>query len=487
MRRSVIFYLVSKLLMIEGLLLLIPLLVGFIYREPWTQLLAYAAVALILILGNFLIGRKVPENLKISAFEGILIVVIGWVLISFFGSLPFVLTGEIPNLFDAFFEVSSGFTTTGSSILTDLSLLRNSSLFWRSFTHFIGGMGFLVFTMAVLPPSASYVQMMRAEVPGPVFGKLVSRLSDTARILYVIYTVMTAGLIALLVGFKVPVFDAFLLAFATAGTGGFAVRNTGFSLYPNPAAAEWIIGVGMMLFGINFNVFYFILLGKVKEVFKFDEELRYYLIFMFGATALICLNIFKSYEAVEPLVRNVFFSVSSVMTTTGYVTADFGQWPVFSQIILLLLMFIGGSAGSTAGGIKVARVVMYLKSGVAELKRVAQPRRKIIPTFSGKPISSEVESHIANYLLVYILVFIIILLSVSLEAEDFLTAFSSVAATFNNIGPGLGKVGPASNFSHYSNWNKLVLSLGMIAGRLEIYPMILLLAPKTIKRLIKGY
>lgn len=487
MRRSVILHLVSKLLLIEGLLLLIPLVIGLIYREPWFQLSAYSIVAFGLILTNAWIGRKKFENLKLSALEGILIVVIGWIMISFFGCLPFVLTGEIPNVFDAFFEVSSGFTTTGSSVLSDLSLLKNSSLFWRSFTHFIGGMGFLVFTMAILPASASYVQLMRAEVPGPVFGKLLAKLSDTARILYVIYTVMTGLLIALLVWVKVPVFDAFLLAFGTAGTGGFAVRNAGLSLYENPAATEWIIGVGMMLFGINFNVYYFILLGQLKKVVKLDEELRYYLLFMLGATALISLNIFQQYDAVEPLVRNVFFSVSSVMTTTGYATADFGQWPVFSHIILLLLMFVGGSAGSTAGGIKVSRIIMYLKLGLAELKRVAQPRRKIIPLFSGKPITSRVESQIANYLMIYILVFILILLSVSLESGDFLSAFSSVAATFNNIGPGLGKVGPTGNFAHYSNWNKLVLSLGMIAGRLEISPMILLLSPKTIQRLVKGY
>ena len=484
MKRSVIRYLIGKILLVEAILLLLPILIGFLYQESWRQIGSYLVVAIGLgVVGAYLSReRTVPHAVR--ARDGIIVVALGWILLSFFGALPLVLSGEIPSIIDAVFEIASGFTTTGSTILSDLSILSHSSLFWRSFTHLIGGMGVLVFTLAILPNSSDYVELMRAEVPGPVFGKLVSKLGRTARILYGIYLIMTLVLIIVLICVRVPLFDATLLAFGTAGTGGFSIHNAGFAIYANPAAVEWIIGIGMLLFGINFNVYYFILLGYFKDVFKNDEELRWYLCIVTGAVILICVNIGVTYQSVEPLIRHVFFTVSSIITTTGYSTANFDQWPLFSQAILLALMFIGGCAGSTAGGIKVSRIVMYVKSAFVELKRVGQPKRKIVPMLSGKPISKEIEAQISTYLLVYIVGFLAVLLSVSIEAPDFTTAFSSVAATYNNIGPGLAHVGLIRNFNFYSDWNTIVLTLAMIAGRLELFPLILLFSPKTLKRLI---
>ncbi|MDO4432612.1 MAG: TrkH family potassium uptake protein [Aerococcaceae bacterium] len=486
MNRSVIRYLIGKILLIEALLLILPSIVSLIYRENWQHIASYVGTAIGLGLLGFGLSYRKPDNFKIRTRDGLVTVALGWILLSLFGAIPFVLTGEIPNPFDAFFEVASGFTTTGSSILSDLSVLAHSSLFWRSFTHFVGGMGVLVFTMAILPNSSDYVELMRAEVPGPVFGKLVSKLSRTARILYGLYFVLTLAIAIVLVIAKVPLFDALLLAFGTTGTGGFAINNAGFSIYANPAAVEWIIGVGMLLSGINFNVYYFILLGYAKDVLKNDEELRYYLGIVGVVVALICVNIQSLYTSLEPLVRNVFFTVASIITTTGYSTADFDQWPLFSQILVVMLMFIGGCAGSTAGGIKMSRIIMYFKSALAELHRAGTPKRKVVPMLSGKAISKEIEAQIAHYLLVYITLYVVILLSVSLEVSDFTTAFTSVIATFNNIGPGLAQVGPTRNFSFYSNWNTLVLTFSMIAGRLEIFPVLLLFSPKTLKRFISA-
>ena len=291
---------------------------------------------------------------------------------------------------------------------------------------------------------------------------------------------MTAVLVIILVVFQVPLFDALLLAFGTAGTGGFGINNAGFSIYANPAAVEWIIGVGMILFGINFNLYYFVLLGAVKDVIK-DEEVRTYVGIVLSFTMIIFTVLTITQTALGVPIRSVFFTVSSIITTTGYSTVDFGLWGVFPHALLLLLMFIGGCAGSTAGGIKVSRIIVYFKSAIAELKRMGQPRRVFVPTMNGKPIDNKMEKSIANYLIVYLLFFLVLLLCVSFEAGDFITAFSSVAATFNNIGPGLGQVGPTSNFSMYSDFNTFVLSIGMIAGRLEIYPIIMLFSPTTMK------
>lgn len=484
MKRSIILYILGKILLVEAMLLLLPVLVGIIYRESLRQIGSYLIVAIILGIFSFLTNLNKPEKLKLYSRDGMAIVALGWICLSFFGAIPLVLTGEIPHIVDAFFEISSGFTTTGSSILPSLSGLAHSSLFWRSFTHLIGGMGVLVFTLAVLPNASEYMQLMKAEVPGPVFGKLVSKLSGTARILYGMYLLMTFILFIILCVIKVPVFDAMLLAFGTAGTGGFGINDAGFAIYAYPAAVEWIIAIGMLLFGINFNVYYYMVIGYAKTILKEDEELRFYLGIVLTVTILICFNIFGRYQSIEPMIRNVFFTVASIITTTGYSTANFEEWPIFSNILILILMFIGGCAGSTAGGIKVSRVLIYVKEAIAELKRAAHPGRVVIPTLSRKPLSKIMENQVAHYLMIYIVIFIIILLCVSFEAKDFTTAFTTVAATFNNIGPGFGDVGPQDNFNFYSVWNKLMISIGMIAGRLEIYPIIILFSPQTLKKLI---
>lgn len=487
MRRSVIAYIVGRVLLLEAALLLLPVLIAIINQESQRQIMSYFLVAVGLCLIGYIFSKSKPEAIQVKTHDGIITVAILWILISFFGALPLVFTGEVPNIVDAFFEMSSGFTTTGSSIISDLSVIGQSTIFWRSFTHFIGGMGVLVFMLAILPSGSNTVNLMKAEVPGPVFGKLLSRTQNTARILYLLYTAMTIVLILILIFLKVPILDAFNLAFGTAGTGGFGISNEGFSKYTNQAAVEWVIGIGMLFFGVNFNVYYYIMLGYVKDVFKNDEELRYYILIVLTITALIILNTFNRYQLAEPVIRNVFFTVSSIITTTGYATTDFNQWPLFSHILLLFLMFCGGCAGSTAGGLKVSRVIIYFKSWLSEIRRAVQPKRMVMTLMSNKPITKDLEMNVTNYLLVYIVVFIAILLSVSLEAPDFLTAFSTVAATFNNIGPGLGQVGPMNDFSVYSNWNTLVLSFGMIAGRLEIYPILILFSPKTLRHLTKGY
>lgn len=485
MKRSTVRFLVGRILQVEALLLLFPLLVSFIYQESLRQSASYAGTILLLLILGGLCSFRAPQQMKIMPRDGIVTVALSWILLSFFGGLPFFFSGEIPNLADAFFETSSGLTTTGSSILSDLSLLAHSSLFWRSFTHLIGGMGVLVFALAILPSTGSdSVQLMRAEVPGPVFGKLVSKLTRTAQILYAIYLVMTAILVLILVVVKVPLFDALLLSFGTAGTGGFAINNAGFTIYQQPELVEWIIGVGMMLFGINFNLYYFILLGSIKEVWQ-DEEARSYVGIIMAATAIIFVFLSVAQANLNVPLRSVFFTVSSIITTTGYATADFGQWGVLPQVILLLLMFIGGCAGSTAGGIKVSRIVIYIKNAIVEIKKMGQPRRVVVPKFNGKNIDSKTESSILNYLVVYVFVFLLILMCVAFEAPDFLTAFSTVAATFNNIGPGLAAVGPTSNFSMYSDINTIILSIGMIAGRLEIYPIILLFSATSLKAFIR--
>lgn len=481
MNFSIVRFTTGRLLQIEAFLLLLPLLVSFIYREPMQYPLSFGAVILILLVIGQLTSRKMPRKTRITTKEGFVVVSLSWILLSFFGALPFVFSGDIPSLIDAFFETSSGFTTTGSSILTDVEALSHSMLFWRSFTHLIGGMGILVFALAVLPQFESEsVYIMKAEVPGPTFGKLVSKLSSTARILYVIYLSMTLVVVILLLFGGMNLFDALLHAFGVAGTGGFGIKNGSIAPYDS-AYIQYVIAIGMLVFGVNFNLYYMILIKQVRQVFK-SEELKWYLGIVASAVMLIGLNLLSSYDSLEKLFRDVLFSVSSVITTTGFSTADFGKWPLFSQMILLLLMFIGGSAGSTAGGLKVSRIVILFKTVMSEIKRVAQPNRVVSIRYDEKALSKETKHAVANYILVYAVIYIALLLLISFDSPDFLSAFSSVAATFNNIGPGLGAVGPAESFAGLNDFSKVVLSFSMLAGRLEIFPMIILFSPRTWKK-----
>ena len=478
MNKRMIGFVIGRLLLLEAMLMVLPLGVSFIYGESLKYKGAYFGVIMLLIAMGLVLSFKSPENMSIQGREGFVIVALSWILMSAFGALPFVITKEIPSFIDAFFETVSGFTTTGSSIITDLSLISRSNLFWRSFTHLVGGMGVLVLVLAIFPKhSPGSVHVMKAEVPGPTFGKLVSKLSATARVLYKIYLVMTGIMIVLLMLGGLDWFESSLLAFGTAGTGGFGVRNGSILPY-NSAYVDMVLAVGMLVFGVNFNIYYFILIGKVKEALS-NEELKYYLIIVGAAVALIFINISTTYKSMGHALRDIFFTVSSIITTTGFSTADFGKWPVFSQTVLLLLMFFGACAGSTAGGLKISRVIMMAKMFVAEIKQMISPNRVVSIKYEHKPLDSKVKKGVANYFIVYIGIFTVLLLVVSMTTDDFLTAFSAVAATFNNIGPGLGKVGPAFSFADMTDVSKIFLSFGMLAGRLELFPMLILFAPET--------
>lgn len=471
MNKKMILYTLGKLLKVEGVLLLMPMLVSLIYRE--SSALVFGLVAVGIFLLGTLLSSQVPKKKNIYAKEGLFIVSVSWCLLSALGALPFVLTGEIPSYVDALFETVSGFTTTGSSVVSDLSVLSHGSLFWRSFTHWIGGMGVLVFTVAFVPlASGQTMHILKAEMPGPVVGKLVSKIHVTARILYIMYSVLTVIEICLLLAGGMPVFDSILNAFATAGTGGFSMSNGGIAIY-NSVYIESVITVFMILFGINFNLIYFVLIGRVLTTIR-NEELRWYLGIIVTAMLGITINIAHMYQSYLEAFRYASFQVASIITTTGFATADYNTWPMFSQMIIMLLMFIGASAGSTGGGMKVSRIIILVKNGRKEIKKLLHPRSVVSVEFEGAPVSTQTINNIHSYLTLYVVVFISALLLLSLENFDFQTTFSAVVTCINNIGPGFGRIGPMDDFALFSNFSKLVLSFVMLAGRLEIFPMIIL-------------
>lgn len=480
MNKKIIRYILSKILYIEAGFMLLPIFVSLIYREESKNIYSFLlTIAILLIFGKILEYKSDMEG-SFYEKEGFLIVSLSWVLLSFFGSLPFVFSGYIPNLIDAFFETSSGFTTTGASILRNVEELSKSMLFWRSFTHLVGGMGVLVFALAILPRSNQNSHIMKAEVPGPVFGKLVSKLSYTARILYIIYICMTIILILVLIICGHPVFDSFIHAFGTAGTGGFSMKASSIAHYNSPII-EIVLSIGMIAFGINFNLFYLIMLGRIKDALK-SEELKWYIGIVIFSIILIFINIRTSYVSYLTAIRDIFFSVSSVISTTGYGTVDFAKWPLFSQVILLLLMFIGACAGSTAGGFKVSRLIILIKSSILHLRKLINPKRIFTIKVEGKAISKGVEEEVKSYFAIYMFLVVIFTIVISFTVDDFTTAFSAVMATFNNIGPGLGNVGPTGNYADLTYFNKIVLSFAMLAGRLEIFPILVLFSSNTWKK-----
>ena len=406
-----------------------------------------------------------------------------WILISAFGALPMVISGAIPSYIDALFEMISGFTTTGASIVPLVEELPHGVLFWRSFSHWVGGMGVLVFVMAVLPMSDNRsMVLMRAEVPGPVAGKLVPRMRSTAKLLYGVYSFMTIVLIALLLLGGMPAFDAVCTAFGTAGTGGFAVRNAGIAFYDS-AYIDIVLSIFMLLFGVNFNLYYLILIGRVREALR-SEELRWFGIIVAASVLIIAADIFAGFQNVGLSLRHALFQVSSIISTTGFATVDFAQWPVLSHEVLLLLMLIGSCAGSTGGGIKISRVVICVKSFAAEMHHMLHPHAVTVVRLDRKAIDKETLIGTRNYLIGYVLIVILVLLLLAVfdDMFDFLTHFSATMACFNNIGPGLSVVGPMSNYAAYSPASKLLLSLAMLAGRLEVFPIILLFSPRTWRR-----
>ena len=480
MNYRMIGFVIGRILLTEAALLMLPMAVAAAYGEA---VLPFLIPALLLAVIGLALGLKAPKRSSLYARDGFAVVALAWVLMSVFGAMPFVISGDIPNFVDAFFETVSGFTTTGASILTEIEPLGRGVLFWRSFTHWVGGMGVLVFVMAILPMSAGDghgMHLMRAEVPGPSVGKLVSRMGDTAKILYGIYLAMTVIEIVLLLLGGMSLFDACIHAFGTAGTGGFSCRNLSVGAYDS-AYFDVVIGVFMLLFGVNFNLYYFLLIKRFRDVFR-SEELRAYLLIVGAAVAAIAADIVHIYGTVGRSLRYAFFQVASIITTTGFATADFNAWPEFSRAILVILMFVGACAGSTGGGVKVARVVILCKTSLGDMRKMLHPNAVTTVRFEGKPLTDRTIRSVHLFLTVYILIFTISVLLLSLDRFDLTTTFTAVAACINNIGPGLEVVGPMGNYAQFSPAAKLLLSFDMLVGRLEIFPMLLLFAPSIWKR-----
>ena len=478
MNYRMIGYVLGRILWTEAALLLFPLTAAVLYREelgPW------AGAMVLLVLAGAALGLRRPRDTALYARDGFAVVAAAWILMSVFGALPFVWSGDIPRFVDAFFETVSGFTTTGASILPAVEPLRRSSLFWRSFTHWVGGMGVLVFVMAILPMTDGHgMHLMRAEVPGPSVGKLVSRMSDSAKILYGIYAVLTSVEIVILCLGGMSFFDACIHAFGSAGTGGFSNRNLSVGAYDN-AFYDIVIGIFMLLFSLNFNLYYYLLMRRFREAAK-SETLWSFLLIVGVSVAAISADILHIYGSVGKSVRFAFFQVSSIISTSGFSTADFNLWPPFSRSVLVVLMFIGACAGSTGGGIKVDRVVILLKSSLRDMKKMLHPNAVAGVRFEGKPLPERNIQGVYTYIAVYLIIFVGSYLLLALEQFDLVTTFTALAACINNIGPGLELVGPAGNFGAFSPASKLLLSFDMLVGRLEIFPMLLLFAPSMWRR-----
>ena len=478
MNYSIIFYIIGWILNLEAAFMLPSCLVALIYQENsgWSLV---AAVLLCLLIGLPLVIRK-PKNRVFYLREGFATTALCWIVLSCVGALPFVLSGYIPNPVDALFETVSGFTTTGASILTDVEALPHCLLFWRSFTHWIGGMGVLVFLLTLIPlTGGSHMNLMKAESPGPSVTRLVPKVKSTAKILYMIYIVLTIIEIFLLLFGGMPLFDSITLSLGTAGTGGFGIKNdsiAGYSTY-----CQVIITIFMILFGINFNAYFLILIRKFRQAWE-SEEVRAYLLIIAAATLAITFNVRGYFSSFAQAFKQTIFQVASIITSTGYATTNFDLWPEFSRTILVLLMFVGACAGSTGGGIKVSRILILLKTVKKELIQLLHPRSVRRIQIDGKAIEHEVVRSTNVYMGVYIFIFAFSMLLIALNNFDLITNFSAVAATLNNIGPGLSLVGPIGNFSMFSDFSKLVLIFDMLAGRLELFPLLLLFVPNTWKR-----
>lgn len=477
MNRKMIFFMIGQVMEVVAALMLLPMIVSIIYHEKCvTAFLITILISLALGLTLTLLFRK--GNRVIYAKEGFIIVALSWIILSAIGALPFVISGEIPRFVDAFFEVVSGFTTTGASILRDVEALSKGMLFWRSFTHWIGGMGVIVFMMAIVPSQNDRnMHVMRAEVPGPTVGKLVPRLRDTARILYLLYIALSVIEVIFLLAGDMPLFDSLCHMFGTAGTGGFGIKGDSITSYS--PYLQWVITIFMLMFGVNFNLYYLVVRRQFKVAIK-STELRCYLLIWLSATALIVLNLMTRMNLPFNLaLRQSAFQTSSILTTTGYGTADFNMWPQLSKTILLILMFIGGCAGSTGGGLKVSRVMMLFSDIKRELRHLLHPRSVEIIRFEGKRLDNSVLHSVNSYFSLYMALLILMVLLLAFDTSDFETDVTAVIACFNNIGPGFAAVGPTANYADYSWFSKLVLTAGMLLGRLEIYPILIALTPST--------
>ena len=476
MNYRMVFYVLGRLMTAIGALMALPTVCAMIYRESVLPFIIPMAAALLL---GLLLSFKKPKNNRFLARDGFVSVGLSWIIISLIGCLPYIISGAIPSFVNAFFETVSGFSTTGASIMTDLESQAKSVLFWRCFTPWIGGMGVLVFILAILPrsdmKSFNFMHLMKAEVPGPTVGKLVSKIAGTARVLYGIYILLTLIEFIFLVCGEMDVFEAITHSFSTAGTGGFGIKNDSLASYS--AYSQYVVAVFMLLFGTNLNIFFLIITGHFIRAIK-SEELRWYLCIIAAATAGVFLSVGLQTAFTEGTFRHSLFQVASIISTTGFYSADFELWPVIAHVILLILMFCGGCAGSTAGGIKVSRIMLLLKNGKREVRYIAHPRAMISVKLEGKTVDHETVRGTTSYIIVFIAILVFSILAVTaIEGKDLITGFTSVATCLNNVGPGLSEVGPTDSFAHFSDPTKLILCFDMLAGRLELFPMLMLFSP----------
>lgn len=478
MNRKIVIYILGWVMIFLAAFMLLPCLVSLIYKEETGVYFLFTAILSFVVGG--IITRKKPESGHFYAKEGFVSVAFSWIIMSLLGAVPLWASGEIPHFVDALFEIVSGFTTTGASVVPDVEALSHTTLFWRCFSHWIGGMGVLVFLMAILPlAGGENIHLLRAESPGPIVSKLVPRMRKTAEILYIIYLAMTVLQAVLLIFTGLPVFDSICMSLGTAGTGGFALVADSVASYT--ALQQVIITVFMMLFGVNFSFYYLILLKKGREAFKLEEVRWYFAIFAI-ASALITIDLTQNASEILHNANLATFQVATIMTTTGFATADFNLWPTFSRNILVILMFVGACAGSTGGGMKVSRFIIYIKTAVKEVSHLIHPRSVKVVKMDDKTVSEETIRTTNTYLIVYIFIFVASVFLLCLDQYDLVTNFTAVAATINNIGPGLGAVGPMGGFGGFSVLSKLIMIFDMLVGRLEIFPLLILFSPSVWKR-----
>ncbi|SNU08284.1 trk system potassium uptake protein TrkH [Lachnospiraceae bacterium] len=486
MNSKVIVYTIGKILKLEGFLFVIPILFGVYYSEKAT--ISLCIVAFLSVAAGFLLSIKPPEKKSIRAREGLVITGLTWIILSIVGSLPFIFAGAIPSFTDAVFETASGFTTTGASIITDLEAVPRCLLMWRSLTHWIGGMGILMFMLIFIPSSADEMNIMRAESPGPSVEKMVPKVRETALILYSIYFVMTVVLILALVIAGMPFFDSVCLSFGTAGTGGFGVHGDSIAGYSH--ACQTIITIGMVMFGVNFNLYCLIVMRKFKDILH-SEEVISYLVIYFTATILVSIGTFNTlinslgwdgaagFDKLSEAIHHSAFQVASIMTTTGYATTDFNLWASMPKAVMVFIMFIGACAGSTGGGLKVSRWILYNKQIYHEIERLIHPNAVTKVRLDGKVVDDKTIRTANVFLMAFVFLFVFSLIIISFDGFDLITSFTAIAATINNIGPGLGEVGPLGGFSNFGILSKWVLIVDMIAGRLELFPILIMLSPNT--------
>ncbi len=476
MNRKMVFYMIGRIMTVEAFLMLLPSICALIYKEECVYAFLISA-SIALGIGILLTVLNRNADKIIFAKEGFAIVALAWVTLAAVGALPFVISEEIPSYTDAFFEIVSGFTTTGSSILKNVESMSKGLLFWRSFSHWVGGMGILVLVMAIVPTNTGRaMHIFRAEMPGPIIGKLVPKAKSTAKILYLMYIVLTVLQVILMCFGGMPLFESLVHTFGTAGTGGFGIKADsigGYSPY-----LQWVIAIFMLIFGVNFNIYFLLIMRKFRSAFK-SEELWTYIGIVSVASGVIALNIYNQCENISEALRTSVFQVASIISTTGYATTDFNLWPTLSKSILFVIMWIGACAGSTAGGFKLSRVVLLFKQVRANLKHTVHSRSVEAIRFEGKKVDSATITNVCSYLAVYIICFAIFFLLISFEPFSLETNLSAAVTCFNNVGPGFDAVGPAANFANYSAFSKWVLSAAMLFGRLEIFPMLILFSPSN--------